>query len=133
MWLRIEFFMREKFRKIFAILGGVLLLSLVGCSEPSKTVKDPEEKPIEEIVPPTGAQLFRNKACYACHGTAGGTCPSLVNFVERELIANKVPNTTENLRKWLKDPSSIKYGTRMPNLNLSDWEIKLLIEYIYSL
>ena len=79
MWLRIEFFLRKKFRKIFAFLGGVLLLSLVGCSEPSKTVKDPEEKP------------------------------------------------------RLKDPSSIKYGARMPNLNLSDWEIKLLIEYIYSL
>jgi cytochrome c oxidase subunit 2 len=110
--------------------GFLLMFSLVACSQPA-TEKPPTPPP--EIVPPTGAQLFQNKGCYGCHGTYGAYCPSLANFSEKPLIAGKVPNTIENLRKWLKNPSSIKAGTRMPNLGLSDEEIELLIEYIQSL
>jgi cytochrome c2 len=57
----------------------------------------------------------------------------MINFTQKPLIAGKVPNTRENLRKWLKKPSSIKKGTRMPNLGLADEEIELLIEYIQTL
>jgi len=60
-------------------------------------------------------------------------CPSLVNFAQKPLIAGKVPNTRENLQKWLKKPSSIKKGTKMPNIGLTDEEIELLIEYIQTL
>ena len=111
-------------------LGFFLAFSLVACSQPA-TEEPPTPAPV--IVPPTGAELFRNKGCYGCHGTYGAYCPSLINFAEKELIAGKVPNTIENLRKWLKDPSNIKAGTKMPNLGLSDEEIELLIEYIQSL
>ena len=111
-------------------LGFLLMFSLVACSQPA-TEKPPTAP--QETIPPTGAQLFRNKGCRGCHGTYGAYCPSLINFAEKELIAGKVPNTIENLRKWLKDPSSIKAGTVMPNLGLSGEEIELLIEYIESL
>jgi len=85
-------------------------------------------------IPKTGASLFITKSCWACHREySSTTCPSLVNFSQKPLIAGKVPNTRENLRKWLKKPSSIKKGTRMPNLGLADEEIELLIEYIQTL
>ena len=111
-------------------LGFLLMFSLVACSQPA--TEEPSTPP-PEIVPLTGKQLFRTKGCYGCHGTNGASCPSLVNFSEKFLIARKVPNTIENLRKWLKNPSSVKYGTRMPNLGLSDQEIEALIVYIHSL
>ncbi len=112
------------------LLGFLLALSLVACSQPA-TEEPPTPAPV--IVPPTGEQLFRNKGCYGCHATYGASCPSLKDFAEKPLIARKVPNTLENLKKWLRNPASIKAGTRMPNLGLSDEEIDLLIEYIYSL
>ena len=85
-------------------------------------------------IPKTGASLFITKSCSGCHRkNSSNMCPSLVNFAQKPLIAGKVPNTRENLRKWLKKPSSIKKGTRMPNLGLIDEEIELLIEYIYIL
>tara|TARA_R110002110_G_scaffold21107_2_gene84219 strand:+ start:225 stop:584 length:360 start_codon:yes stop_codon:yes gene_type:complete len=85
-------------------------------------------------IPETGASLYVAKGCAACHRkNSSNICPSLVNFAEKSLIAGKVPNTPENLRKWLKNPSSIKKGSAMPNLGLSDEEIELLIEYIQTL
>ena len=85
-------------------------------------------------IPKTGASLFVTKSCSGCHrAISSTTCPSLVNFAQKSLIAGKVPNTRDNLRKWLKKPSSIKKGSRMPNLGLTDEEIELLIEYIYIL
>ena len=85
-------------------------------------------------IPQTGASLFVTKSCRACHREySSTTCPSLVNFSQKPLIAGKVPNTRDNLRKWLKKPSSIKKGARMPNLGLTDEEIELLIGYIQTL
>jgi len=85
-------------------------------------------------IPATGATLFISKACSGCHReNSSNICPSLTNFAQKPLIAGKIPNTRENLRKWLKKPSSIKKGTSMPNLGLADEEIELLIEYIYTL
>tara|TARA_Y100000310_G_scaffold61938_1_gene57183 strand:- start:304 stop:627 length:324 start_codon:yes stop_codon:yes gene_type:complete len=66
----------------------------------------------------------------SCHRTS---CPPLTGFSSRPQIARRVPNTKDNLRKWLKDPSSIKYGTAMPNLNLTDQEVEALIGHIETL
>jgi len=82
------------------------------------------------VMPRTGAELFVNKGCSSCHRTS---CPPLTGFSSRPQIARRVPNTKDNLRKWLKDPSSIKYGTAMPNLNLTDQEVEALIGYIETL
>jgi cytochrome c2 len=94
---------------------------------------DPPKSP-EVDIPKTGVSLFITKSCLACHRkNSSNMCPSLVNFAQKPLIAGKVPNTRENLQKWLKKPSSIKKGTKMPNLGLTDEEIELLIEYIQTL
>ncbi len=102
------------------------LLLFVGCPDPATT-------PVEPPTPPSGEELFKDKTCRNCHASYSQVCPSLIGFSERSLIAGKVPNTRENLRKWLKDPFSIKYGTRMPKIYLTDTEINLLIDYIYTL
>ena len=111
--------------KYSGILAAFLLL---GCPSPTEGPQAPEV-PVEEELP-TGVELFRGKGCHGCHRAS---CPNLMKFSQKPLIAGKVPNTSENLRKWLKKPSSIKKGTRMPNLGLIDEEIELLIEYIYIL
>ena len=116
----------------YSIMLLVFLL-LAGCPDPQK-IDEPAtpESPVE-VIPPTGEELFKDKACRNCHASYSQVCPSLIGFSERSLIAGKVPNTRENLRKWLKDPFSIKYGTRMPKIYLTDTEINLLIDYIYTL
>jgi cytochrome c oxidase subunit II len=86
-----------------------------------------------------GATLFTQKGCVACHtinGTAaqGNVGPNLTHLASRTTIAGGIlPNTTEGLHTWLHDPPAVKPGSIMPNLNLSDDEIRLLTAYLQSL
>ena len=114
----------------YSLMLGLFLL--VGCPDNADGPPPVENVP-EETTPDSGEELFKDKSCRNCHASYSQVCPSLVGFSERALIAGKVPNTRENLQKWLKDPFSIKYGTRMPKIHLTDIEINLLIDYIYTL
>jgi cytochrome c oxidase subunit 2 len=95
--------------------------------------------------PPTGLaaegqQLFNGLPCIACHTIDGNPSaigeigPNLTHFASRERFAGSwLENNTENLHDWLKDPPAIKPGSKMPNYNLSDEQINLLIAYLQSL
>jgi len=37
------------------------------------------------------------------------------------------------LKAWLKNPQSIKPGTLMPNMGLSDEEIEIVVKYLNTL
>lgn len=84
--------------------------------------------------------LMQAKGCGACHiipgvpGAAGMIGPSLEGLMGRDTIAaGTIPNTPENMRKWLKDPPAMKPGTLMLNLALTDQEIDTLIEFLNTL
>lgn len=80
-----------------------------------------------------GRQLFVAKGCITCH---------VNNKVERAsaywTIDMGAPNLTafsaspEALRLRLKDPTSAKSDTKMPDLDLSEVEIEALIAFINS-
>ncbi|HEX2184413.1 MAG TPA: cytochrome c oxidase subunit II [Chloroflexota bacterium] len=86
-----------------------------------------------------GAQLFSTGACITCHTLRGTpaqarTGPDLTHFGSRQTIAaNTLPNTPENLRRWLRNPQAVKPGNLMPNLNLSDQDVEALAAYLQSL
>jgi cytochrome c oxidase subunit 2 len=86
-----------------------------------------------------GGQLFQSRGCAACHtitGTAaqGKVGPNLTHFGSRGTVAGSIlRNTPEDLSRWLKDPPAIKPGSIMPNLNLTDQDVSLLVAYLQSL
>jgi len=86
-----------------------------------------------------GAQVFANGACVTCHTLRGTPAqakigPDLTHFGSRKsLAANTLPNTPENLAKWLRNPQAVKPGNDMPNLNLSDQDVDALVAYLESL
>lgn len=86
-----------------------------------------------------GAAAFRNRTCINCHAIGGvgvpaRVAPDLTHLAEREWLgAGVVSNTPEHLASWLKDPSAMKPGTRMPNLQLSDAEVADLTNYLETL
>ena len=64
----------------------------------------------------------------------GQVGPDLTHFPSHERFAGDwLANNTENLRSWLADPPAIKPGSKMPNYNLTDEQITLLIAYLQSL
>lgn len=86
-----------------------------------------------------GAQVFANGACVTCHAVRGTPAqarvgPDLTHFgARRSIAANTLPNTPENLARWLRNPQAVKPGNLMPNLNLSDQDIQALVAYLGSL
>ncbi len=86
-----------------------------------------------------GQQLFQQKTCISCHainGTAANAQigPNLTHVASRQtLAAGVLQNTPENMAAWIKNPQQIKPGSYMPNLRLTDDEIKALVAYMETL
>jgi cytochrome c oxidase subunit 2 len=74
--------------------------------------------------------------CHTIKGTAaaGVVGPDLTHMASRGFIAGGVlPNSTEALRAWIKDPQAVKPGNDMPTLGLSDSQVNQLVAYLSSL
>jgi cytochrome c oxidase subunit II len=86
-----------------------------------------------------GSALFVSKACFVCHtirGTmaAGQLGPDLTHLMSRDTIGSgAVPNTQENLLKWVHNPDTFKPGTRMPASDLTDQELGQIVAYLMTL
>jgi cytochrome c oxidase subunit 2 len=86
-----------------------------------------------------GRQIFERTACVNCH-TVNGTAaigrfgPDLTHLMSRETIGSGIaPNTPENLRRWIQDPSVFKPGSKMPAMGLNDRELTAVTTYMESL
>jgi hypothetical protein len=80
-----------------------------------------------------GRQLFIAKGCITCHLNARAASSSEYWTIEMGATnLSKFSASPEALRLRLKDPSSVKSDTNMPNLGLSEAEIEALITFINS-
>ncbi|RLQ96730.1 cytochrome c oxidase subunit II [Falsibacillus albus] len=99
----------------------------------------------QEEVPSTekekaGREVFA-KTCLSCHAVnddsfkkMGDSAPNLTGFADHDRIASVLPNTKENLKKWLDDSEKYKPGSKMPPFNmLSKKDKNHLIAYLQSL
>lgn len=82
-----------------------------------------------------GESEFRSSACAGCHTVEGVTTgdrgPDLTDFGSRQTIAaGALPNTPENLRRWITDPHSVKPGSLMPPVPLTDDEVDAIVDYL---
>jgi len=86
-----------------------------------------------------GKQLFAMKGCVGCHmviavGAPTMVGPNLAGIGSRTMIASGwLPNTDENLTRWIHNPQAVKVGVLMPNLGLTDEETTALVAYLRSL
>jgi cytochrome c oxidase subunit 2 len=87
----------------------------------------------------SGRHVFETTACITCHTIAGTSAngrfgPDLTHVMSRDTIASGVvPNTPQNIRRWIRNPDDIKPGSRMPAMNLSDQELDAVTAYLVSL
>jgi cytochrome c oxidase subunit 2 len=87
----------------------------------------------------SGRHIFEKTSCVNCHAIAGTPAngrfgPDLTHVMSRDTIASGgVPNTPENLRRWIQNPDAIKPGSRMPGMNLNDQELDAVTAYLASL
>ena len=86
-----------------------------------------------------GRSVFMSTGCALCHSIAGTEAratvgPNLSHFKSRSAIAaGTLANTRANLMRWVRDPSAIKPGVRMPSVALTDNELSALVSYLETL
>ena len=85
-----------------------------------------------------GLQLFRTGTCVGCHTirgvSGGGIGPDLTHVGSRRTIAGGIlPNTPENLARWVRHAPQVKPGSLMPEQSLIDAQVAALVAYLQSL
>ena len=99
-----------------------------------------------EIPPPhargdadNGRLLLRQFGCGACHrisgvATAEGTIgPPLDGVARRVYLAGRLPNSPENMVRWIRSPQSIDPHTTMPDLQVTQAHARDMTAYLYTL
>jgi len=110
-----------------------LLLALAGCGRDAPPVS------VAGGDPARGKALVRDFGCAACHvvpGIAGhgsNVGPPLQKMGVRAYIGGVLPNTPEDMVRWLRDPPAVDPRTAMPNLGLSDAEARDIAAFLYTL
>ena len=110
----------------------------------------PATLPVEGTPEFAGYQVFLNKACTQCHTVRfddeaasnilppeAFNGPELTHFASRNVFAGATlpeegQSREDGLKEWLADPPSMKPGSFMPNLALTEQEIDDLIAWLES-
>lgn len=129
--------MPERKRILGATAAIVLFVAIVsGCGERQRKEEAAQRTGGN---PDHGAALIRKYGCSACHtipgieGARATIGPPLDRIGQRTSLAGQLPNTPENLIRWITDPQSIERGTAMPNVGVSDREARHIAAYLYTL
>jgi cytochrome c len=99
----------------------------------------PSPSPSAAADPENGKRLIVAKGCGGCHtvegvpGATGLVGPRLNNIALRPTLAvGAVDNSRENMMHWIMDPPSMKPGTAMPKLGLTEQEAQDITAFLYS-
>jgi cytochrome c len=86
-----------------------------------------------------GARLIGQFGCGSCHiipgirDADGLVGPPLIHFGRRKIIAGQLPNTADNLVRWIRDPQAVEPGTDMPDLGVSEQQARDIAAYLFEL
>jgi cytochrome c2 len=132
-------------------VAGTLLVSACGffaqVGEQYGEQGSPRYEPVPYVArdvpggePEQGKQLMQvTYGCGACHvipgvpGATGKVGPPLDYFAERVFIAGQLPNTPDNLVRWIRNPQSVEPGTAMPDLGVSEPHARDIAAYLLTL
>ena len=86
-----------------------------------------------------GQQAFLSGPCATCHAIAGTPAfatrgPNLTHVgSRRDLASGALPNTHDDMLRWIYNPQSIKPGTQMPATTLNADQLQAVVAYLRSL
>jgi cytochrome c len=117
-----------------ALTGILLVGGLAGCggSPPGPRWADIGGDPKR------GRDLVIRYSCGSCHeipnleNARGLVGPPLGTVGRRTVIAGVLPNTPDNMARWISHPQSVVPGNAMPDMGLSDPQARDIAAYLYS-
>lgn len=122
------------------LLGLAAVLLLIGCSDESRPLAPRgQASDLAGANIGRGRQLISDYGCVACHtvpGVRGLTSkvgPPLEKMALRAYIGGVLPNTPQNMVRWLLNPPAIDPRTAMPNMGMSDEDANDIAAYLLTL
>lgn len=119
-------------------INAITVLSVVA-SFHSVPACQAEERDIARLDTITGQDLIISKGCGSCHSleaipaAKGKVGPPLDNIDQRIYIGGVLPNSQENLAKFLMKPEHFHPETAMPQPELTWQEAQYLSRYLWNL
>lgn len=89
--------------------------------------------------PRRGAIALQQYACATCHripgivGAIAHVGPPLDGIASRKYLAGRLPNTPENMLRWIREPKSVSPATLMPDLDVTDAHARDIAAYLATL
>jgi cytochrome c len=116
-----------------------VLLAIPACNVATRGEREDYAARITGGSPSRGKDAIMRRGCASCHtipGVAGADAnvgPPLTRIGGRVYLAGVQLNTPENMAKWLKNPPAVDPKTAMPNVGLTDDEVRDVSAYLYTL
>jgi len=86
-----------------------------------------------------GKEIFLGSTCVMCHAIQGTDAnairgPDLTHVGGRTTLASgTLPNTDEDMKRWIRNPQQLKPGVNMPASSLADADLQALVTYLRGL
>ena len=109
-----------------------LCLALTACGQPPPP-------PGVTGNPDRGKLLLQQYGCGSCHtipgvaASRGNVGPPLEAIRSRVYLAGQLPNTPQNMVRWIRVPQEIDPRTAMPNLQVPEQHAEDMVAYLYRL
>jgi cytochrome c len=123
-------------RNLIWLISLACVLSLAACAGRSEVAASQQ---VPGGDPKQGEQALRDYGCHACHtipgvpGAEATVGPPLTDWADRHYIAGNLPNTPDNLIRWIQQPQEIEPGTAMPNVGVTEQDARHISAYLYTL
>jgi cytochrome c1 len=89
--------------------------------------------------PRQGPAAIGRYGCGSCHtipkvrSAVGTVGPPLTSIALRGYLAGRLPNTPDNMVRWIQHPQHIEKGTAMPEMGVTDADARDITAFLYTL
>lgn len=88
--------------------------------------------------PARGVTAIQRYGCGGCHtikgvpGASGLVGPPLDNIASRVYLAGHLPNSPQNMIRWIRFPQQVEPHTAMPDMSIPDGDARDIAAYLYT-
>lgn len=112
------------------LIAACLCIALAGCGAETPALGGDAEH---------GRLLLRQFGCGACHRIAGvadaqgNVGPPLDGVAKRVYLGGVLPNSPNNMVRWIRAPKDFDPQTAMPTLGVGEEHARDMVAYLYTL
>src|SRR5436853_898419 len=126
---------RDAIKLCLACVLLFIFLALTSCNQNAER----EAAAMTGGNPARGREVISRYGCSTCHtipgvnGAEGLVGPPLTQIASRSYIAGVMPNTPDNMIRWIENPPQVDGLTAMPNLGVNEQDARDIAGYLYTL